>query len=833
MDVELRSPFLTFYLRLPEGEWDVLSLPHGESSIEQARMSCRGRVDGVGFIWAGEMPGAHVSGPETQTGLHGEAHACEVSWRDRATGLRFRLEVQLPCASPLLLWRLTIENASRGSLELQRIEMMAVGPKRKDPRPPKRRWWSNAPRHSAPPGGIRITPTPGDLRFFSHGWQSWSFTGSVGENERFPQSRLGPIMAPKHWNFGTPRPHRPGQAVSDMFGVLGDTTHRLGVVAGSLSQSQAFTSLEAHLDHYAPTLSVWQTLDDVRLAPGGVFTSDWTALSFFPLDGAEALTPFLAAAARECQARPSVPAPVGWCSWYQFFDSLRFRDLSENLDWIRTHRDQVALDWVQLDDGFEPLVGDWYQRKAGFPEDLRRITDAVRAAGSRPGIWLAPFVAHPRSRLAASHPEWLLRDRYGRPVHVGFSWNTFARALDLSRPDVVEFTAQLIQSAKQEWGFDYLKLDFLYAGALAGRRADRSRTRAQVLRDGLAALRQAAGDNALLVGCGCPMGSGVGVFDIMRVGPDVGPSWHPEFRRIRFPFRQEPEMPSVRNALRNAVTRAPLHGHWWVNDPDCVLLREPAASPRAAPSAAKAASLQAPRRKGDGVASHLSYEEARTLATVVAMAGGSIVDSDDLPALPVDRLAWLQRILPPLPGRAQVLDLWDETYPQLLLRRLTGVLGTWWLLAVINWDDKPLAREIELSRFAIEGAGGLHCLDFWGANYQRLGQGQPLQVALPAHGSAVFALRGPSRDPQWVGDTLHISQGLSVHEWLASENGLKARLSLPHTFTGQVWMSLGYLPHRASFDGININWRPVDRQVIVFDLPRIREGVLLVSKGPH
>ena len=158
-------------------------------------------------------------------------------------------------------------------------------------------------------------------------------------------------------------------------------------------------------------------------------------------------------------------------------------------------------------------------------------------------------------------------------------------------------------------------------------------------------------------------------------------------------------------------------------------------------------------------------------------------------------------------------------------------MGTWWLLAVINWDDKPQARGIELAQYGITGAEGLHCLDFWGASYQRLGLGQPLQVALPAHGSAVFALRAPSRDPQWVGDTLHISQGLSVHEWLATENGVRARLSLPHTSTGQVWMSLGYIPQSASFDGINISWRPVDQEVIVFALPRLREGSLVGLEG--
>ena len=32
-------------------------------------------------------------------------------------------------------------------------------------------------------------------------------------------------------------------------------------------------------------------------------------------------------------------------------------------------------------------------------------------------------------------------------------------------------------------------------------------------------------------------------------------------------------MPSVRNALQNVLCRLPLHQRWWINDPDCLLLR--------------------------------------------------------------------------------------------------------------------------------------------------------------------------------------------------------------------------------------------------------------------
>jgi alpha-galactosidase len=746
--------------------------------------------------------------------MDGESQGCGVMWRDSASGLRFRLDVQLPDAAPILLWRLTIENTTPGEVTLDRIDMLSVGPARPDPRQPARGLWPRSRRRPIDPGGLRIAGAPGELRFYSHGWQSWSFTGSVGEKDRLPHSRLGPIVNPKHWNPGTPHPVAVGHAVSDMFGILADTTHRRGILAGSLSQLQAFTSLDARLDHLAPTLSLWQNLDGVLLDAGATFTTDWAALLFFGLDEAEPAAAYFKAAARESGARPRRDPPVGWCSWYQYFDRMNEGDLSRNVAWIEAHRETVRLPWILVDDGFEPVVGDWDLRKGGFPQDLRKVSDRIRASGSRPAVWLAPFVAHPRSRLAAVHPEWLLRTRPGWPVHVGFAWNTFAWALDASRPEVVEWTADVVRRACGEWGFEYLKLDFLYAGALSGQRFDRHVTRAQSLRRALVAMREAAGESSLL-GCGCPIGSGIGIFESMRIGADVAPDWHPAYLGLSAPFRAEPEMPAVRTALRNAITRAPLHTDWWVNDPDCLLLRESKGGRAAASDC--------------GAPSNLSQAEARTLASVVAMTGGSVMDSDDLPSLPADRLAWLQQILPPMPGSPRVPDLWDSTYPQLLLRSLHAALGAWWLLAVVNWKDEPADVALDLERWGIAVGSGLHCFDAWEHAYRRVRPGDPLRLQLPGHGTAVLALRPEAPGAAWLGDTFHLSQGLSVLEWSVHARRARARLALPHVAAGRVWLRLESAPEHAALDGVTVPWSQAGEAVWVFDLPQLRTGSFEVS----
>ena len=192
---------------------------------------------------------------------------------------------------------------------------------------------------------------------------------------------------------------------------------------------------------------------------------------------------------------------------------------------------------------------------------------------SHPDSGWRPLSSIRASRLAAEHPDWLLRGAFNRPVNAGFLWNTFTTALDLTLPPAQEYVKEVIHTAVQRWGFSYLKLDFLFAASLPGKRFDPTRTRAQVLRRALEDVRQAAGEEAQLLGCGCPLGPAIGLVDAMRISSDVDVGWTPSYRGQKFFFQAEPHMPSARNALQNVLCRLPLHQRWWINDPDCLLLR--------------------------------------------------------------------------------------------------------------------------------------------------------------------------------------------------------------------------------------------------------------------
>jgi alpha-galactosidase len=181
-------------------------------------------------------------------------------------------------------------------------------------------------------------------------------------------------------------------------------------------------------------------------------------------------------------------------------------------------------------------------------------------------MWLAPFMVSLNSTLARQHPDWLLHDEQGELVKAGLNWKGITYALDISHPEVLAWLDALICKVC-DWGYEYLKLDFLYAGALPGKRKN-DISREAAYRQAMQIIRAAAGD-AYLLGCAALIIPSLGLCDGMRVGPDVAPYW------INTPMSlwlNNPNHPGTRNSLRTSLHRL------WLQplvhtDPDVVFFR--------------------------------------------------------------------------------------------------------------------------------------------------------------------------------------------------------------------------------------------------------------------
>ncbi|SFN54852.1 alpha-galactosidase [Streptomyces sp. cf124] len=254
------------------------------------------------------------------------------------------------------------------------------------------------------------------------------------------------------------------------------------------------------------------------------------------------------------------PAPTVWCSWYEYFTSVTEDDIHENIRAMDTL--DLPIDVVQIDDGYQKALGDWLTLSGRF-RSRAGIADTIRARGRRAGIWSAPFLVDPSSTLAAEHSEWLVRDSAGRQLHAGHNWGHDLYVLDTTHPEAAAYLTEVFTTLRAE-GYDYFKVDFLYAGALDGVR-HASVDALTAYRQGIELIRAAIGPEAYLLGCGAPILPSIGLFDAMRVSPDTAPHRRPE--------ADDHSQPGQDPAEFTGVGRQWQHGRLWVNDPDCLMAR--------------------------------------------------------------------------------------------------------------------------------------------------------------------------------------------------------------------------------------------------------------------
>jgi len=254
-------------------------------------------------------------------------------------------------------------------------------------------------------------------------------------------------------------------------------------------------------------------------------------------------------------------APRVWCSWYSLYKWINEHIILNALNSLG----DLPFDVFQIDDGWQITHGDWEPTRK-FPSGMSELALRISATGRIPGIWLAPFMVTKLSSIYRDHPDWLLRDEHGRPVPVGITWEGVPYALDTTHPAVLEWLDKLIRKVRG-WGYNYLKLDFLYAGAIPGKRHQEI-PREVAYRNAMQVMRAAAGD-AYILACGAPIIPSLGLCDGIRIGPDVSPYWLNTPLTI---WLNNPNDTSTQNSVRTSIHRMWLKS--LVNiDPDVMFFR--------------------------------------------------------------------------------------------------------------------------------------------------------------------------------------------------------------------------------------------------------------------
>ena len=589
--------------------------------------------------------------------------------------------------------------------------------------------------------------------FYRAGYQSWSIAGTkrVMDYDYAPRFFLPrTVGAGPHTRYS----RAPGEKASDWMAQLVEPGMGLSTLLGFITADRQTSrvELEVRYDRFR-RLEALADADGARVDPGAELASEWLLFSL-SADPHQAQEDYYRAWGRAMRARASRPL-AGWCSWYYYFGNVSEAKILANLaECERKLKGKIEL--FQIDDGYQPCLGEWTRWNEKFPSPPKALVDKIHAAGFKAGIWLAPFLVSRTAPLYRQHPDWVIRHPGGRPVF-GFlhpQWpGHLMYALDCTHPGVQTWLAETVKTLVHDYGFNFLKLDFIYAAALPGRRHDPYAAGGGALRRGLEVIRRAAGEDVIILGCGAPLGPAVGLVDANRVSQDVDIRWRTPLDLLM----GLPITPGARNCLRNNLARALMHRKLWVNDPDCLVLRE---------------------AKGG-----MNLPELRSLATVFYLLGGYLLLSENLAELPPERLALFEQMLPLLERPARVMDLFRSDFPALLFWKGEPTS----LVAICNWSDQPRSLELNLDKIGLRGP--CHAFEYWSKQYLGLIERTRNLGVVAAHGCRYLALTPASAADRVVGLDFQLGMGTQGVARVEETAGAALVLKLPGTHAGRVWIS--------------------------------------------
>ena len=278
--------------------------------------------------------------------------------------------------------------------------------------------------------------------------------------------------------------------------------------------------------------------------------------------GAPGESPFAAGRAfcrAMCPASRLPAAPVyGYNDWYCAYGRNTATNFLADAKFLIDAMDAQPGDpvtnrpFVVVDDGWQNALkhggdpsrpgGQWGAVNSRWGMEMPEFARRVKALRARPGLWYRPFEPDEGEKalpVDPTDPKWerRIREEMARFADWG---------LELVKIDFITYDWNVT------WGYE---LEDSPVKKPLPQWRDRSRTTAEVVRGLYRAMREAAGDRMLIIGCNALDHFAAGLFEIQRTGDDTSGK---EWARTR---KMGPNTLGMR-AIHNGV--------FYLNDGDCV-----------------------------------------------------------------------------------------------------------------------------------------------------------------------------------------------------------------------------------------------------------------------
>lgn len=430
---------------------------------------------------------------------------------------------------------------------------------------------------------------------------------------------------------------------------------------------------------------------------------------------------------------------IGWATWDYYQADISEYEVLKNMEWLKSRRNTIPVEYIQIDHGFQNWEGDWLDTNEKFPHGLKWLADQILEAGFKPGLWLCPFLVAPQSKVFIEHPEWMVMDANGKPLEVTGYAVKKVYALDCSIPEVCDWLKELARTVTVDYAYDYIKIDGANEQGMSslGVLADSQIAKGEAMQKGVKAFRSGMKSGSFLLNA-CLFGLSIANIDGMRVGDDVGGRWdaskidkhHGERDRFNGPGE-------VLRSIAATMNHYQQHKKLWVNDPDYLVVRQA------------------------GCNSELSYEEARSWASVVGVSNGLVMLGDDVTELLPERVKLIEKVIPHYNAVARTLDFFQKDVPSIYDLKVENKSENWHVVTVVNTDIPKRNRDyiIDFKEIGLEPDKEYLIFDFWESEFLGFGKESFTVKSLNPHNCKVMAIREKQNVPQVISTDIHLTQG--------------------------------------------------------------------------
>ncbi|MHA1229093.1 MAG: alpha-galactosidase [Candidatus Helarchaeota archaeon] len=261
-------------------------------------------------------------------------------------------------------------------------------------------------------------------RLFKIGYQSWSNTRIMTPFDDDSLPYISWAKLPHHINYFEKRNY--GQIRSNYFTVIKNIESNYNILIGYLSHKDQFTQFIYDFDPITKTFVSFKA----RSQADGINIEDEETIKSERLfiiisnDEIKNLNTYVKFTSKISEALTWHEIPKGYCTWYNYFQNITEDDCVKNLLQIKSHKSSIPINFFQLDDGYQIICGDWPEPpNKKFPHGMKWLVEKIKDAGLKPGLWIAPFLISPLSKLYKEHPDWVPVGNFLREFsHLYMSW---------------------------------------------------------------------------------------------------------------------------------------------------------------------------------------------------------------------------------------------------------------------------------------------------------------------------------------------------------------------------------------------------------------------------